>query len=272
MERIRGASGRGYLAEKSDGAVVAWGFGEDMPLALSSRLSWDSITVDSKAASAATAADGAVMAWGDADRGGDLGAVAAQLSGGVSLLVAGQRAMCAVKADGLAVTWGSASQGDSSSVASRLAFGVEHVVANVGSMAALKSDGAVVTWGDKQFPSDRTSHVNLQLSSDVGAVVAADRAMAALQRDGSVVAWGQDACCAYSVPASQLNSDVVQLKATSRKRDGAVVAWGHPERGGRPGRIAPKLAGGVRELQPRALAVDRFLAGCPDDLVLVICS
>ena len=44
--------------------------------------------------------------WGDADSGGDSRAVAAQLSGGVHIVVGNFEAFAAVKVDGSVVTWG----------------------------------------------------------------------------------------------------------------------------------------------------------------------
>ena len=74
---------------------------------------------------AALKTDGVVVTWGQADRGGDSRAVAAQLAKEVRHVAAGDVAMAALKTDGAVVTLGDAGNGgDSRAVAAQLAGAV----------------------------------------------------------------------------------------------------------------------------------------------------
>ena len=93
---------------------------------------------------AAVLFDGSVVAWGDADYGGDSSAVQGQLKN-VQEVHALQSAFSAKLVDGSVVTWGGVSNwgegycgGDSRAVQVR----------NQIAVATIRPDGSVFTWGD----------------------------------------------------------------------------------------------------------------------------
>ena len=60
---------------------------------------------------AAVRGDGSVVTWGQADRGGNMGAVREQLAGDVQHIYSTPFSFAAVKGDGSVVTWGRADFG-----------------------------------------------------------------------------------------------------------------------------------------------------------------
>ncbi|MEB3259770.1 MAG: ELWxxDGT repeat protein, partial [Cyanobacteriota bacterium] len=166
---------------------------------------------------AALKAGGSVVAWGDANSGGDISAVATQLASDVTRIASTSSAFAALKADGSVVPWGNALfGGDAGAVASQLTGDVLQIVATGFAFAALKRDGSVITWGDSRFGNlgGDSSAVRSRLAADVQQVFAGPRAFAALKNDGSVVAWG-DANSGGSTAGvgSALNAGVVAITA-----------------------------------------------------------
>ena len=100
---------------------------------------------------AALKPSGLVIAWGDADYGGDSGEIADEISCGVVDVVANKSAFVALKADGSVVTWGdSDAGGDSSAVSSEL-NNVSKIYATDRAFVAVKKDGSIVPWGDPHY-------------------------------------------------------------------------------------------------------------------------
>ena len=92
--------------------------------------------------------DHSVVAWGDADYGGNSEEVKEALSSGVQHIYYTRSAFAAVKADGSVVTWGYAGFGGNSEVVKEaLTSGVQHIYSTNRSFAAVKACGSVVTWG-----------------------------------------------------------------------------------------------------------------------------
>ena len=138
----------------------------------------------------AVKSDGSVIAWGDAESGGDTSAVQGQLAGGVRHVFCGDDAFAALKADGAVVTWGvPGSGGGFGAVKERFAGDVARVTCNGDAFAASKFDGSVVTWGDTKFGGD-SSTVQERLAGGVRRVTGSGGAFAAVKSDGSVIAWG----------------------------------------------------------------------------------
>ncbi|CAE8610321.1 unnamed protein product [Polarella glacialis] len=81
-----------------------------------------------RGAFAAIKADGSIVAWGDADSGGDSSEIAHLLMEGIVQVCGNDTAFAAIKADGNVVTWGNADNGGhSSAVASVLTEGVVQI-------------------------------------------------------------------------------------------------------------------------------------------------
>ena len=131
--------------------------------------------------------ESAVVAWGDAQSGGDSSAVQDQLKG-VGQIQATGEAFAAILEDGSVLTWGDANYGgDSSAVRDQLKV-VQQIQATGEAFAAILEDGSVLTWGDAYYGGD-SSAVRDQLKG-VQEIQATWRAFAAILADGSVVTWG----------------------------------------------------------------------------------
>ena len=106
------------------------------------------------AAFAAKLANGQIVAWGDASRGGDCSSVQAELKD-VDTIYSTDSAFAAKLVDGSVVTWGDATYGGKSDAArEQLAADVQHIYSTGGAFAAVRSDGSAVTWGDAEGGGD----------------------------------------------------------------------------------------------------------------------
>ncbi len=198
------------------GAVVAWGYGESVPLGLSGVVAvaaGDDHTVALKQ-------DGTVVAWGsDSD---DQCKVPIGLRGVVAI-AAGTFLTIALKQDGTVVAWGSSGL-DLCKVPAGLG-GVVAIAATGSDAVALKQGGMVVAWGDDTWGECKVPSG----LSDVVAIAAGDDHTVALRQDGTVVAWGRNSDDQCKVPAGL--GGVVAIAAAgfhtvALKQDGTVVAWG----------------------------------------------
>mmetsp|Transcript_51950 Transcript_51950/g.96091 ORF Transcript_51950/g.96091 Transcript_51950/m.96091 type:complete len:324 (-) Transcript_51950:43-1014(-) len=158
---------------------------------------------------AALYADGAVVAFGEANYGGDAGAVQDDLVSGAVRLVATDSAFAAlcqpaVAAEAAAgadeaqpgrghrvITWGDPeSGGDSSSVRDSLSSGVVQVVGSRAAFAARMSSGKVVAWGNR-VAGGNADDVRDQMEFGIVRVdVDGDSAFLALRDSGDIVRWG----------------------------------------------------------------------------------
>ena len=204
-----------------------------------------------QAAFAALKADGSVVTWGSASKGGNSTSVASRLSSDVTAVYSNQLAFAALKADGSVVTWGDfSSGGNSTTVASRISSGVTAVYSNQNAFAALKADGSVVTWGVANEGGNSTS-VASSLSSGVTAVYSNRYAFAGLKADGSVITWGNvinggnSAAVAPSLSSNVTAVYSAQLAFAALKTNGSVVTWGYPLGGGDSTAVASSLGSGV---------------------------
>jgi alpha-tubulin suppressor-like RCC1 family protein len=188
---------------------------------------------------AALKSDGSVVTWGG-NYGENSGAVAADLSSGVTWISAQWHSFAALKEDGTVVHWGSGGEDGGtdwddvkSDLTNPATANVIQIYDNVWAFAALKSDGSVVTWGtETNRPNGSNSNsVSADLSSGVKRVYRTDYAFAALKTDGSVVVWGDSAYGGTNNTGVDLSKDIVRVFANRRnftalKRDGSVVTWG----------------------------------------------
>lgn len=216
---------------------------------------------------AALKADGSVVAWGAANRGGDPTCVtnpnacgaapAGSLSSGVVDIFSSYGAYAALKQDGSLVVWGGASYGGEISCTigrrtchpvsqAALSSGVRTVSSTPSAFAATKTDGSVVTWGQTADggdaactpASDCTPAPVGSLSSGVAEVRGSLAAFAALKSDGTVVAWGNPEFGGNTSPhVGDALTDITAVVPGSTafaaiKRDGSVVTWGDPDGGG----------------------------------------
>eukprot|EP00928_Gymnodinium_smaydae_P081200 TRINITY_DN6475_c0_g1_i2.p1 TRINITY_DN6475_c0_g1~~TRINITY_DN6475_c0_g1_i2.p1 ORF type:complete len:267 (+),score=65.69 TRINITY_DN6475_c0_g1_i2:489-1289(+) len=160
----------------------------------------------------AVKSNGAVVAWGDPERGGEVGDAASCLSDGITSIYVNRSAFAALKASGEVITWGSQKfGGDSRAVAAELRGGAESVVGNGYAFAALKCGGSVVTWGDPSLGGD-VGCLRDKLSRNVVAVYANRSAFAAMLKceDGDPEADAEADACAPELerkPAFQLHGE-----------------------------------------------------------------
>lgn len=154
--------------------------------------------VSTRRAFVALRMDGSVVAWGNAECGGDLPAAASATiahAGGVEAIEATDWAFAAVCRDtGEVVAWGQQQYGgDASLVTAELHRDVKAVAANAVAFAALRKNGAVVAWGHPGNGGKielAGAEVMEQLQSGVVRILHTRTAFAALKADGSVVVWG----------------------------------------------------------------------------------
>ena len=142
-----------------------------------------------------------MIAWGDAEAGGDISGETATLLAACEArsIAATHYAFAALCADGSVVPWGDSVSGGSYEQ-SRAALGalgagvtssVATLVGNNQAFAAITVEGNVVAWGMPAYGGDKSS-VGDRLSeiAPIGTIVAAEYAFAAVASSGKVVAWG----------------------------------------------------------------------------------
>ena len=223
---------------------------------------------------AALKADGSVVAWGAASRGGDPACVVnpsscgaaptGSLSSGVTSIFSSYGAYAALKSDGSLVVWGGPNNGGEISCTlagptchpvslSSLSSGVRTVSSTPNAFAALKTDGSVIAWGETIGGGDAscTPDVNCSpapadsLSSGVAQVFGGYSAFAALKIDGSAVAWGDPARGGdASEPVGGALTGLTDIMPNgyafaARTSGGGVVTWGDGSDGGDPNCPAP---------------------------------
>jgi alpha-tubulin suppressor-like RCC1 family protein len=173
--------------------------------------------VGNSGAFAAVSRNGSVVAWGDADTGGD--------PHGEKLRRLKRDPTAHLRAPPISIT------------ASGSLEGCRKLVATNGAFAMLKSDGSVVTWGDKLRGGDSTT-VSEQLRGGVwGLWSCRGGVFVAVKDDGTVVQWGNPRIM-HPLPACgpgpQQLDDVQHIYSSytsfaAVKADGRVVAWGEGE-------------------------------------------
>jgi len=265
-----------FAALLEDGTVRAWGWGGGggfIPVTLEESLynpsnlgadvqdGFDTIVeiTASHSAFAARTTSGKVIAWGDAEAGGDISGETATLLAACEArsIAATHYAFAALCADGSVVPWGDSVSGGSYEQ-SRAALGalgagvtssVATLVGNNQAFAAITVEGNVVAWGMPAYGGDKSS-VGDRLSeiAPIGTIVAAEYAFAAVASSGKVVAWGDPYSGGdSSAVAEALDGDVKEVTATEAafaalKVDGSVVTWGDHNAGGNSALIANVLA------------------------------
>ena len=199
--------------------------------------------------------DGSVVAWGQANYGGNISSVQCQLVD-VIKLQSTDFAFAAILSNGSVVTWGSPNHGGDSSAVKEQLKDVQQIQATNSAFAAILSDGSVVTWGNPSHGGD-SSRVQEKLMF-VMEVQSTAFAFAALLLDGSVVAWGHEECgCDTTAVQNQLikvqQIHANELAFASILADGSVVAWGGAKNGGDSSAVQNNLVN-VKHIQSTALA------------------
>eukprot|EP00439_Symbiodinium_sp_Y106_P023674 s3358_g2.t3 len=187
------------------------------------------------AAFAAILADGTVVAWGDAELGGDSSAVQDQLKK-VQQMQASDGAFAAILGDGSVVTWGDADRGGDSSTVQDQLKDVQQIQASAFAFAAILGDGSVVTWGGAGDSTAVREQVRKVQQIHAARTIFAS-AFAAILGDGSVATWGHAALGGDSSSVQDQLKKVQQIQASDGAfaailGDGSVVTWGHAELGG----------------------------------------
>ena len=185
---------------------------------------------------AAILADGSVVCWGHANRGGDSSCVNRKLRG-VQQIQATDSAFAAILADGSVVCWGHENRGGDSSCVNRKLRGVQQIQATDSAFAAILADGSVVCWGDEIRGGDSSCVNRALIVRGAQQIQATDSAFAAILADGSVLCWGHENRGGDSSYMNRKLRGVQQIQATDSAfaailADGSVVCWGHENRGG----------------------------------------
>eukprot|EP00439_Symbiodinium_sp_Y106_P003376 s6298_g1.t1 len=188
-------------------------------------------------------ADGSVVTWGDARRGGDSTSVKHQLQN-VRHVQASCAAFAAIRADGSVVTWGDAMSGGGSSEVQGQLQNVLHIQASHGAFAAIRADRSVVSWGNCVYGGD-SSAVKEQLHT-VLHIQASCAAFAAIRADGSVVTWGSARRGGDSSVVKDRLQHVSHIQASKSafaaiRADGSVVTWGDAVFGGDSSEVQGQL-------------------------------
>eukprot|EP00434_Breviolum_minutum_P009287 symbB.v1.2.008184.t1/scaffold450.1/size202773/3 len=172
---------------------------------------------------------GSVVAWGDADMGGDTKGAQKDLMTNVLRIYSNAFAFAALKRDGSVISWGlPTGGGDSRSVRSSLACGVKEIFATRLAFAALKEDGSVVCWGAATYGGDSPV-----LSQRIRTIRSTDSAFAALKEDGSIIAWGDATGGGDASSVQDELQDVTELYACKYAfaavtcKGFCVVCWGN---------------------------------------------
>ena len=134
---------------------------------------------------AAILGDRTVVAWGQAEYGGDCSAVQGQLKN-VQQIQATDRAFAAILSDGSVVTWGDAGCGGASRAVQGQLQNVQQIQAAGYAFAAILGDGSVVTWSHADRGGD-SSAVQAQLKNVQQIQAAGYLCFAAILGDGSFV-------------------------------------------------------------------------------------
>jgi alpha-tubulin suppressor-like RCC1 family protein len=231
------------VALKSDGTVVAWGYGgheeTNVPSGLSNvvAVAAGGFFFNAYGYSLALKADGTVTGWGSITLPGDLSNVVAIAGGGPYWL--------ALKSDGTVT-------GNCSYLTNGLVTFSDGVLSNVVSVVtgnyrclALKRDGTVIGWGRNYYgettgvASGNTVNTNGIVAlggvtlTNIVAIAAGDSHSLALKADGKLVAWGDNSKGQTNVPASLSNIVAIAVGGSeitrhclALKADGHVVSWG----------------------------------------------
>ncbi|CAE7939191.1 Trmt10a, partial [Symbiodinium necroappetens] len=218
-----------FAALRSDGRVVMWSCSRN---ACIDHLRGVRLLASARYAFAAVLEEGGkVVAWGDVNQGGDIGAAAEDLVD-VCQIEATSSAFAALRSDGVVIPWGEAtSGGDPGPFEGVLRRGGFCDIQGSGkAFAAIhREDGSVVTWGSCEGGCEQHR---------VQSIAATSFSFAALRIDGSVEAWGNHRYGgALDLKKIEDLQEVVQLCGNggafaALRSDGRVVVWGHPDYGG----------------------------------------
>jgi hypothetical protein len=179
----------------------------------------------------ASAATGAVVAWGQNSDGQTTVPAAAQ--SGVTAIAAGGYHTVALKGGGSVVAWGNNSYGQTTVPAGL--SGVVAISAGAWHTVALKGNGAVVAWGAGakdlgSFPDYGQSLVPSAAQNGVVTISAGGFHTVALKANGSVVAWGRNTDGQTTVPVAAQSGVIAIaggiLHTVALKRDGSLLVWG----------------------------------------------
>lgn len=177
---------------------------------------------------------GSVLAWGDADMGGDTKGAQKDLMTNVSRIYANSFAFAALKTDASVVTWGLPTGGGDSRAVRASLSGVRDICSTRLAFAALKTDGSVVTWGAATYGGEAPDLPSGSSGEPVAirSIRATDSAFAALRADATVIAWGD---ATGGGDAQSVQSDlqgVTELYACKyafaavTKQGFGIVCWG----------------------------------------------
>jgi len=227
-----------FVALKSDGTIVAWGYQNNIS-AVSSNLNNIVTIVSNNFSYAALKSNGSVVVWGPNDKGGDTSitiasgpyagnTVQSQLNSNVVSLYASTNGFAALKSNGDFIFWRSVWDSRTGSDT--------NVVYAIGARAgiyALKANGGIIGFDKSSnaltLPSVFGS-VNQAVGSNVIAIYATELSISVLKRDGSVFVYGDSNDGAGGVFYLDGNN-VVDLYSggecmAALKTNGSLITWG----------------------------------------------
>ncbi len=251
-----------FFGVKKDGSFTAWGTyrgvlsGVDVPFndpnyglnaaTIASLTNIKSIA-STEGAYAAVKADGTVVAFGDADTGGDASSVQSQLTN-VTQVVGTNYDFVALRKDGTVVSW-TGSFGWAIPTSDQVVTNVKNLTA--GGAIAVATTNAGVTFGfgyanDVEAVDTRILNSN-GILTNITNVYSTQTAFAALRADGTVVSWGDLPRMQASLTTAQASLNKVKsIQSTeyafaALKADGTVVSWGDPSVGGDSSAVTAQL-------------------------------
>lgn len=258
-----------FVALKSDGTIIAWGYQNDIS-AVSSNLNNIISIVSNNYSYAALKSNGSVVTWGRSDAGGDTSitiasgpfagnTVQSQLNSGVVSLYATEYGFAALKNNGDFIYWRATWNNSTGS-----ATNIVNVIGSSGGFYALKSNGGVISYENSNstvLPSG-FSYINNAVGSNVVNLYATQLSVTVLKRDASIFNFGDaDNGAAGLRYWSDISNGWVGVDSTNiidvytggecmaaLKSNGSLITWG--QSGGNSESISSFLSSNIVAAYP----------------------
>ncbi|MEZ8117574.1 hypothetical protein ACED44_21750, partial [Vibrio splendidus] len=181
--------------------------------------------------------DGSVVAWGNADKGGDVTkGSGGDLSSGGRKVFPNANSHAVLKSDGSVVAWGAPREGgDTGSLPSEV---IVNVNGDHGAFATINTSGGVYAWGAANHGGNlaRNNHNgSSSVTSGVSSLYRTAWSFVALKDNGQLVSWGSTSQYkdVTDVSNPELQSGVLDVECNANgyvcvalKDNGKVVPWG----------------------------------------------
>ena len=229
-----------FVALKSDGTIVAWGYQNDIS-AVSSSLNNIVSIVSNTVSYAVLKSNGSVVAWGHPDAGGNTSitiasgplagnTVQSQLNSDVVSLYTTEYGFAALKNNGDFIYWRATWNNSTGS-----ATNVVHAIGSMRGIYALKANGVIIIYDSSNAP-----YFNSNLNSNINAIYATQLSGTVLKRDATLYTFGDGENSAAGLRYwSDITNGWVYIDATNivdvytggecmaaLKTNGSLVTWG----------------------------------------------